>query len=46
MKRHGTLQALPLDGGGLGAGGASGKAAPFSNVHPTPALPIEGRENP
>jgi 2-aminobenzoate-CoA ligase len=36
-------KALPLDGGGLGGGGASGNAPPSIDVHPTPALPIEGR---
>jgi hypothetical protein len=25
-------------------GGVSGKTPPFIDVHPTPALPIEGRE--
>jgi hypothetical protein len=37
-------KALPLDGGGLGGGGLSGKTPPFANVHPTQALPIKGRE--
>ncbi|HYN45379.1 MAG TPA: terminase family protein, partial [Allosphingosinicella sp.] len=35
----------PLMGEGLGGGGASGNAPPFINVHPTPALPIKGRED-
>jgi hypothetical protein len=39
-----STKAPPLDGEGLGWGGASGKAPLFIDVHPTPALPIEGRE--
>jgi hypothetical protein len=34
----------PLMGEGLGEGGVSGKAPFFIDVHPTPTLPIEGRE--
>jgi hypothetical protein len=44
MKWRRVSKALPLDGGGLGGGGVPEHASPFVLVHPTPALPVEGRE--
>jgi DNA-binding winged helix-turn-helix (wHTH) protein len=41
-----AVQALPLDGGGLGGGGLSGDSQPVINLHPTPSpSPSRGGES-
>ncbi|QPQ55305.1 phenylacetate-CoA oxygenase subunit PaaJ [Allosphingosinicella flava] len=39
---HDRSKALPVDGGGLGGGDASGSTPPYVEDHPHPASPIEG----
>jgi len=43
-KRFGFLKAPPLDGEGLGWGGASGNAPPSIDSTPTLPSPIKGEE--